>query len=86
MAAPTAKQLIREIEDELQVVKSKVQDIGYEVRTLQAKAKDLEKALSATKSELVPRVEYNLIRSIVFGMLGLILIGVMTAIIGTVLV
>ena len=85
MAAPTAKQLIKEIEDELQSVKDKVQDIGYEVRTLQGKAKELEKTLQDTKTELVPRIEYNLLRTIVFGLVGLILVGVVTALVSQVI-
>lgn len=85
MAAQTAKQLIKEIEDELQSVKDKVQDIGYEVRTLQGKAKELEKTLQDTKTELVPRVEYNLLRTIVFGLVGLILMGVVTALVSQVI-
>jgi len=85
MAAPTAKQLIKEIEDELQGVKDSVTAISFEVRTLQTKAKELEDMLDRTKEDLVPRVEYNLIKTLVFGMIGMVLMGVMTALVSQVI-
>lgn len=86
MPRPTATQLIKEIEEELDKVKTDVVSLGYEMKILQDKAKQLEVTLKDMKTEAVPRVEYNLLRTIVFGLTGLILMGVVTALVGQVVI
>lgn len=84
MTKPTAQQLIKEIEQELYGVHDEVKDLGYQIKDLQSKAKQLEETLHLINSQLIPRVEYDLVKKVVFGAVGFILISVMTALIALV--
>ena len=84
MAAPTAKQLIKEIEDELEALKSEVQDVRYDVRTLKSKTKELDKAIENTQSQLIPLSEYNLVKSAVLGFFALLGVSIVGALLGQV--
>jgi len=81
MAKPTAHQLIKDIENQLTNVKSEVKDLDYRIQSLQTKAEQLEHSLDKVESQLIPPSEYNIVKQLIFGAVGLILVAVVGALI-----
>lgn len=80
----TAKQEITELENELDTLNDKVRDLQWEVKGLQERAKAVEAHIEKLTGDVVPRVEFDPIKSLVYGAITLILTAVMTAIIALV--
>lgn len=80
-----AQSLIRDIEKELTSVKIKIAELNGEVDGLKNKAIELEKTIDSLTTNKVDSKEFNPVRSLVYGLVGLILTAVVLAMIGLVL-
>lgn len=81
----TAKQEITELEKELDSLNDKVRDLQWEVKSLQEKAKAVEAHIEKLTGETIHRIEFDPIKSLVYGMVGIVLTGVVTAILALVI-
>lgn len=80
-----AQNLVREIEKELTSVKVKIAELNGEVDHLKSKALDLEKTIDSLTDDKVDTKEFTPVQRLVYGLVGLILAAVVTAMIGLVL-
>lgn len=95
MAKPTAHQLVKEIQKELERVRIELgllgadvkvlRDLGYEIKSLHEKAKQLEEALDKIEKQLIPPSEYKIVKQLIFGAVGLALVALIGALISQVL-
>lgn len=96
MVKPTALQLVKEIERDLDRVKEELKeqgddvkafrDLAYEVRALKDKVKQLEELLKAIRKEAISKDRYTIVEKIVFGLVGLVLVAFATYMINGVIV
>lgn len=90
MANQKSHQLIKDIEKELVKVRAEIRDsyreLDWRIQSLQAKAVELENQLDKIEQQLIPPSEYKILKQIIFGAVGLILVAVVTALIGKVIV
>lgn len=65
--------LIQDIEKELDKVRGRISELSYDVRTLQNDAKRLEETIKTLNGQVVTRIEFTPVKSLVFGAVGLML-------------
>lgn len=65
--------LIQDIEKELDSVRGRISDLSYDVRTLQTDAKRLEETIKMLNGQVVTKIEFMPVKSLVFGAVGLLL-------------
>lgn len=65
--------LIQDIEKELDKVRGRISELSYDVRTLQTDAKRLEETIKTLNGQVVTKIEFTPVKSLVFGAVGLML-------------
>lgn len=65
--------LIQDIEKELDKVRGRISELSYDVRTLQSDAKRLEETIKTLNGQVVTKIEFTPVKSLVFGAVGLML-------------
>lgn len=85
MARQTAAQLIKDIEKELDSLSAEVRDLHWEVKHLKEKVGAVEARVEKLGADTVSKTEFEPTKSLVYGLLGIVLTAVAVALMGQVI-
>jgi archaellum component FlaC len=81
----TITAVTNQFHDEMNAAENKLNQISWQIKSLQEKAKELEKTLEGLEKKTVSRVEFLPVKSLIFSLAGAILLAAVAAIMKVIL-
>lgn len=85
MPRPTATHLFKDLEKDLVELDKKVIGLEFKVTEIDKDLVKIEEKVKEIRTELIPPSEWTLIKKIVFGAVGIVLVGLLTTLLSQVL-